>query len=231
MRSILAASMLATALASVSVANAADLPRRGPPPADYYRPVPIFTWTGFYAGLNLGGALGTFSQGSNQLFGNNPVGFIGGLTAGYNYQATPNIVVGVEGDLNGSTLNGKSQLPFFGYSGGAQMSALFTLRGRVGYAADRMLIYATGGLAIASMRAYVNDIRGPGFPLFLNQSSWQAGFTVGGGVEYAIMPNVSVKGEYLYTSTGNQDYFSYTRNYSRLGIDLHTIRAGVNYHF
>ena len=224
------ASVLALALAGVTSANAADLPRRGPPPADYYRPVPIFTWTGPYVGLNLGGAIGSFSGGSNQLFGNNPVGIIGGLTAGYNYQAAPNIVVGIEGDINGSSLNGSSQLPFFGYSGGAQMNALFTLRGRVGYAVDRALFYVTGGLAVASVRAYVNDIRG-GFPLFLNQSSWQPGYTVGGGVEYALTTNISVKGEYLYTSTGNDDYFAGTRNYSRFGIDFHTVRAGINYHF
>ena len=224
-------SFRASAIASLFVAtaaSAADLPRRGPP-ADYYTPPPAFTWNGLYLGLNAGVSLGAFTQGSNQLFGNRPAGVIGGATIGYNYQIAPNIAIGVEGEINGSSLGASNASPFFGFSGGAQMRALATVRGRMGYTIDRAMFFVTGGLAVASLEAHVNDWRG--FPFWGSQSSWQPGFTVGGGLEYAFVNSVSAKVEYLYTSTGNGDYFPYTRDYSRLGIDFSTLRAGVNYHF
>ncbi len=91
------------------------------------------------------------------------------------------------------------------------------------------MFYVTGGLALASMNAYVNDWRTR--PFFGSQSSLQAGFTIGGGLEYAILPNLSAKVEYLYTTTSNRDYFTATPDFARLGVDLSTLKAGVNYHF
>lgn len=228
MRYLLRASLLAPLLAAATAASAADLPRRTAP-VDYYAPPPIFSWTGFYAGLNAGASLGSYTGGSYQLFGNNPAGVIGGVTAGYNYQVAPNLIIGAEGDISGSSYKSSNALPFFGFAGGAQMNALFTARGRVGYSMDRALFYVTGGLAVASVNAYINDIRG--FPFWGSQSTWQTGYTVGGGLEYAFYNNLSAKIEYLYTSTGADDYFAYSRDYTRLGNSFSTLRAGINYHF
>lgn len=229
MRLVLRASVLASAIAAVTAANAADLPRRGAPPADYYAPPPIFSWTGFYIGLNAGAALGSYSGGSYQLYGNNPAGVIGGAQAGYNYQIAPNLIVGAEANIDGSSLSSSNSLPFFGFAGSAQMNALVTVRGRVGYTMDRAMFYVTGGLAVGSINAQINDQRG--FPFWGSSSAWQAGYTLGGGLEYALTNNVSAKVEYLYTSIGTNDYFRYTQDYSRLGLDFSTVRAGVNYHF
>ena len=229
MRNVLGASLLAFGLVTASAAGAADFPRRTPS-VDYYAPPPVFSWTGPYVGLNIGASLGSFSQGSDQLFGRNPVGITGGLTAGYNFVVAPNLVIGAEGDINGSTLGSSASLPFFGFSGSAQAKALFSLRGRLGYTMNRAMFYVTGGFVVASLSGQISDYRALP-PFWGSQSTWQPGYTLGGGLEYSLTDAVSAKVEYLYTSTGSGDYFSATRDYSRLGVDFSTVRAGVNYHF
>lgn len=228
MRPVFRASVLASVLVAATAANAADLPRRGAPSYDY-APPPVFVWSGLYFGLNVGAALGSFQGGAYQLFGSNPTGVLGGAQVGYNYQIAPNLVIGGEADFNGSSVSSSNTLPFFGFNGAAQMTALFTARGRIGYTMDRAMFYLTGGLAVASLHAQINDFRA--IPFWGAGSAWQAGWTLGGGMEYALTNNVSAKVEYLYTSIGSNDYFTNSPVPTRLGIDFSTVRAGVNYHF
>lgn len=227
MRPVLRASVLASALAVTAAASAADLPRRGSAP-DYYAPMPVFSWSGPYLGLNLGVQLGSFTQASNLIYGTSSAGIIGGIQGGYNFQVAPNLILGAEGDIDGSSLRGNSTLPFFGLSGQAEMNLLVTARGRIGYTIDRAMFFATGGLAAASVNARVADWRSLAS---WSNSQWRAGWTIGGGLEYAVTNNISAKVEYLYTSIRDDDQYAFARDYSRVGLEFSTLRAGVNYHF
>jgi outer membrane immunogenic protein len=276
-----------------AAASAADLPRRAAPPV--FVPVPVFTWTGFYAGFNAGYGFGTGNGNNNGpttivattpiylatpagvgagAFGgrNSNEGFVGGGQIGYNYQFTPGsgFVVGVEADaqyadfgssrnrynnivgvLNPDLIpvnpNGLSGLDYFG-----------TVRGRLGYAFDRTLVYGTGGFAYGG---------GGGSDFGLPNSSrndFRTGWTAGGGVEYALPTDsflnffkssaVTFKIEGLYVNldrdNANNGVFAYSNstgqtyrvntpyavatsgyNANRRSDEFVVVRAGVNYKF
>ena len=215
------------ALALAGAAQAADLPSRRAPQSDYYAP-PVFTWTGFYLGLNAGYGWGSFTNGSEQLFGK-PSGFVGGITGVFNYQAAPNIVIGLEGDWDLTSINNTNQMPFFAFSGQGSLNSIATIRPRIGYAAGRALVFVTGGLAMGSVSTSVNDWRA--VPFFGSSSSFQAGFAVGAGLEYAFTDHISAKAEYLFTSLGAKEVFVWSPDWQRVGINTSTLRTGINYRF
>ncbi|HYI88669.1 MAG TPA: porin family protein [Beijerinckiaceae bacterium] len=211
-------------------AQAADLPRRTMAPAPYVAAVPVFTWTGFYVGVNAGygwsdnGQDDRFRLGSGDVFtGSAPgtvsfrtnndesEGFLGGAQIGYNWQFTPGngFVVGVETDIQGIDLdrdNGTTAFTFdpsgvgTGLTGAnfvpvrnsaSSLDYFGTIRGRLGYAFDRFMIYGTGGFA------YGGGDRNNGCPTFVNGNNvsrfcdnggddtrW--GYTFGGGFEWAL---------------------------------------------
>jgi outer membrane immunogenic protein len=114
---------------------------------------------------------------------------------------------------------------------------LGTLRGRFGYtAADRLLIYGTGGLAYGNVSSNSGVLFTSGGDTYVGSSSaMQAGWTLGAGAEYALNKNLSVKLEYLYVDLGSKSYinagqplpaFSYTTD---LDTSMHVIRVGLNY--
>ena len=213
-------------LASVGVAIAgsafaADLPSRAPPPV-YLPPPPIFTWTGFYIGGQVGYAWGT---GANQFdgflpdgtiiatsAGGTPNGVIGGGNVGYNYQINQ-WVLGLEGTVDGTSLSNTAVAAF---PDGSTLSAHTTadiqgsIRGRLGVAWDRALIYATGGVAFGGFNTNVT-LSDPtdGFVVTGSRSNTRVGWTVGGGIQYAITNNWSVRAEYRFTDFGTirQDLF------------------------
>ena len=84
MRQALFATLLASLVLAATPVLAADLPRRSPPPQDYYSPRPVANWEGFYAGINGGIGFGAFTDGADTLFAN-PTGGLIGFTAGYNH--------------------------------------------------------------------------------------------------------------------------------------------------
>ena len=186
--------LAATALtaAGLSAASAADLPQ-APPPAPIVA-VPIFTWTGFYVGGNLGagwrdsnndpviltgpGIPGGLEGGTLFFGNNNDATFTGGGQIGYNYQIG-SWVIGAEADIQGIDSGNNANAVFFpgpGFAGGDFVAGEFeegadwwgSVRLRAGVAFDRFLVYATGGLA------YTED---------------NTGWTVGGGVEWAMPVN------------------------------------------
>jgi outer membrane immunogenic protein len=176
--------ILTTVLFSAIVAGsavAADLPPAPPPraPVVYAPPPPVYSWTGFYIGINGGWGFGksdwTFDNFSTGNFNVN--GGVLGATAGFNWQSDW-FVAGLEGDADGSWMDGKSAACVPVTTNGAQCETknkwLATLRGRIGYAADRVLFYATGGVAFGDV--VVNTA-----------ANWQTdtktGWTAGAGIE------------------------------------------------
>ena len=210
MKRLLVATTALTALAA-SAAFAADIPAARMP-AKAPAMMPVYNWTGFYIGANLGGAWT-----NDVIAGRNTSGVIGGGQIGYNWQPVgSNWVLGLEADFQGSSqkesvtvgaLTATGKLPWFG-----------TVRGRVGYTWDRVMLYATGGYAYQQFEVSATI---PGVSVAV--SNTRGGYTVGGGVEWAFFDRWSAKGEYLYINT----------NGSGLGgrIDNNIVRAGVNYRF
>jgi outer membrane immunogenic protein len=209
--------LLATAgaVAFTGSAFAADLPSRAPPPV-YIPPTPIFTWTGIYVGGQVGYAWGTqkanlsLPDGSTLYNSYNAEGVIGGGHVGYNYQVNQ-WVVGIEGSVDGTSLsktfvpsgdgvfvNGVGFVPGAGSSYTASSPVQGSIRGRVGIAWDRALIYATGGAAFGGITASVSTPFG-----YASRSTTRVGWTVGGGIEYAVTNNWSVRAEYRYTDFGS----------------------------
>ena len=198
--------VLATSFACTfcTLALAADLPSRQPPPPE---PPPVFSWTGFYMGGQVGYAFGHDATSYTPAgFGStSPDGVIGGVHAGYDWQVpgptAQGIVVGLEGDIELSSFHGGSGLagpgPLTGGTADARAEVFGSLRGRLGYAIDRVLIYATGGLAFTSFRNQTWSTAGV-------DGDWvdKGGWTVGGGAEYAIDPHWSVRAEYRFDDYG-----------------------------
>jgi outer membrane immunogenic protein len=204
-------------------ANAADLQRRYQQPPAVRAPIynPVFNWTGFYIGINGGGAWGRSTWDSADTFSVSG-GLVGG-TAGYNWQIGQ-AVLGVEGDVDWTNINGTTTT-LCAQGCKTSNSWLSTVRGRVGYAFDRFLPYLTGGVAIGDIKASVPGLAGA--------SATNAGWTVGGGVEFAFAQNWSVKGEYLYADLGSFNCGVSCGVSSTDNVSLRTsiFRAGVNYHF
>src|SRR5665647_115605 len=141
MRRFVIALLAATTL-GVGAAAAADLPSRNYTKAVPY--APAFSWTGFYVGVNAG--YGWASTSVSGLSGSSNLdGFVGGGQIGYNWQGASPLVFGIEADFQGT---GQSQTDTVGIVSIKQEMPWFgTVRGRIGYAFDRAMIYATGGLA------------------------------------------------------------------------------------
>jgi outer membrane immunogenic protein len=261
---ITSAAVLATL---TTVASAADLPRRALPPAPV--PLPVFTWTGAYFGINAGyitstkdvaNTAGAIRTSTGIPLGNYSTsvplqrdGFTGGGQVGYNHQFTPGsgFVVGVEADAAYTDLRGRNSYKSnlagtnsFRQSG----DYLGTVRGRVGYAFDRTLVYATGGFAYAGQtyRAslFQTDIQ-PNY--YGSRSRTETGYAVGGGVEYALPTDsflnffrssaVTVKGEALYYDLGTRTipvlptYRNVNAFATRFQNEGVLGRVGVNYKF
>lgn len=198
---------LALVAATAVPAAAADIYRRQAVPTYAAVPQTAFSWTGVYVGANAGYVWGDVSNSTLE-----PSGFLGGVTAGANYQ-WGNIVFGLEGDIAFSGADDAAGTTQF------DLDWLGTARGRVGYAWDRFLPYLTGGLAFAK-----GTLSTPAF----KDDNTHTGWTLGAGVESAITQNVSVKIEYLYVDLNAQTYgtLPFKNNF-----DGNVLRAGVNYRF
>jgi outer membrane immunogenic protein len=143
---------------------------------------------------------------------------IGGAHVGYNYQFDQWVlglggaqwVLGLEGTVDGTSLSNTAVATFpDGSSLNAHSNADIqgSIRGRLGVAWDRALIYATGGVAFGGFNTNVsfNGNGAAGVPFFANGSisTTRTGWTVGGGIDYAITNNWSIFAEYRYTNFGS----------------------------
>jgi outer membrane immunogenic protein len=222
-------------------AFAADMYVKAPPPA------PVSSWTGWYVGANAGGlwennpgVQSNFAQtacvgiipsacadvsavGNSSLSALNTKGsgFIGGGQLGYNWQWTPNWVVGIETDFQGvgvsgsgsgsGTANNAAGVPYIGQGFVTEKTDWFgTLRGRLGWTLmPSLLVYGTGGLAyghVETSASFSGSFPTNPTPVSgstsLSQSSDRTGYTVGGGFEWMFAPRWSAKAEYLYYDLG-----------------------------
>jgi len=231
-------------------ANAADVY-----PGVGYKDIPYaaVSWSGFYAGVNLGYGWSDESDqlacdatcasntvgNKNGIFGGlSPEGWLGGVQLGYNYQGfgLAPLVVGIETDVQASTVyaQGSDAAGDFFHS---RLEALGTVRGRIGYAFDRTLVYFTGGLAWGTMLNEVNQTNTSGADFFTNPTV--IGYVLGGGVEYKFWRDLSVKVEYQYVNLGKNNPVdttavpplgSYTANGGTVRDDaFNTVRVGLNW--
>lgn len=277
---------LALALIAVTTfagqAVAADMAFKAAPAV-----APVMTWTGFYGGINGGGAWtdgtvpmtyvdlantgNTFNAYNPSTVNASASGALAGIHAGYNWQASPNWVLGIEGDWDWTNLraNGTNNLiravvntPLTdNVSLESKANWLASVRGRLGYASNNWLVYATGGVAFGDfdVNAQVNCTNVPASLCVGGTQSIRSGFSetrvgyvVGGGVEVKPALNWIVGLEYLYyrfddTSTGGGSwrfaggapapFFDCTvagQNCARFSsgeIGLHTVRARLSYQF
>ncbi len=229
--------LLLSSVSFIASAQAADLPRRSfaaPPEVAYTPAYKPFTWTGAYAGVNAGYGWSSYGDLGNVSFGK-PSGFSLGGTLGYNYQMGQ-VVLGVEGDLAWTNNKSSASVATLGaptyYT--ARTNWLGTARARVGYAADRALVYVTGGLAAAPVKGNYSNAGTSGPPVVAaangSQSDTHYGWVLGAGIEYALTNSVSVKAEYLYASLGKKSMFAAPYR-TESSFSTSVIRAGVNYHF
>jgi outer membrane immunogenic protein len=225
---VLAAAGLA--LGVVQTASAADIARpvyKAPPPV-----MVGYNWTGFYAGIHGGYGWGDIGGTTGQ------DGWFGGGQIGWNWQGAGSPwVFGVEVDSAWANLkddvtaagtvfgvpvvaNAFSELNYFG-----------TARMRLGYAFDRAMIYATGGLAWGRNEIGWSAVT-PAVVVGQTISNTHVGYAVGGGMEWALMDNWTAKVEYLYLDLGSKTYdFGPAIGIFDADVSAHTVKVGLNYRF
>jgi outer membrane immunogenic protein len=219
-------------------ASAADM---SPTPPPYTPPTPIpytpaaFSWTGFYVGANLGWAWTQISDtvtiggaGTGTLAGSGS-NILGGGQAGFNWQIIEPVVLGMEADFQGTSggqtitgaagpaiVNATAKTPYFG-----------TVRGRIGYAYNRFMLYATAGGVFGDNTLTGTVSKIGSFSNSTTYTSW----TAGGGIELALGGRFSAKFEYLYI--GSPSSSPPILGQTALTQSSHTDlgRAGVNYRF
>ena len=203
---------------AASAASAADLPMRAAPPAPVFSAVPVFTWTGFYVGVNAGygwqdnndgsvfvpaGTIAGAGSGTIVYGDDNGDGFVGGGQIGYNYQIG-SFVLGIEADLQWADLGGSdgtalvpaayTAVGFIPAGAAGGIDWFGTVRARAGVAFGQALIYATGGFAYGG--ADDDDDR---FGL-VNDDDVRTGWVLGAGVEYAFTNNLTAGIEGLWVN-------------------------------
>jgi outer membrane immunogenic protein len=223
---IISAAIAISTIVGIGAASAADLPARTYTKAPAMVVDPAYNWTGFYIGLNAGGAWGrsAIDADSGPGFGFEvpfvnaagtrtlkPSGFVGGGQAGYNWQ-TGNFVFGIEGDVQYQSLRASSSVtPVVPGIGGimdqsVRSDFLATLRPRVGVTTGPALFYVTGGLAVGTVRNFDALTGVPAVQEAALDTITHAGWTAGGGVEWGFAPNWSAKFEYLYVDLGRTSH-------------------------
>jgi opacity protein-like surface antigen len=233
--SILAAALTATL--ATSAASAADIILA--PLGRAVVAMPVDGWGGFYLGLHAGylGAGGEYTlPGTSEFHLLDPKGFAGGGLAGYGVQYG-RAVYGVEADVG--VLTGKETLDIglgpnpADQQIGTEMFWNGHVRGRVGYAFDRVLLFAAGGLAVAGVEHTATD------SISASTATWsetRVGWSLGAGAEMKINPRTSLRLEYLYDNYGTTTLSAQTvgavvfpeREHK---LDTHTMRAALNMRF
>jgi outer membrane immunogenic protein len=230
MQKTLVAATVAALVGFAGAANAADLYRAGSLKDPI---VPVTSWAGFYAGVNVGAAWNdieyrdwfvatntTFSRGSLD-----ETNVLGGAQAGYNFQQGQ-IVYGLEVDLGYLDIDGSTVNNGWKYTSSGGFYGDIT--GRVGYALDNILVYAKGGAAFIDAE-YTANANVAGARVY-SDSGIVWGWVVGGGAEYMVKPNWSVKVEYLHFEFDDTTFRNVAGYNTRFDPNVDTVKVGLNYH-
>jgi outer membrane immunogenic protein len=246
MKRLLLGSVGLVALMVTGFANAADI-YRGPPPAPPPPVVvPLYNWTGFYVGGNIGGAWrhDNFTDtllGVNFDDGDNRGVIIGGGQVGFNYQFFNNFVLGAEFDFDSSANNNDTSNTIFTAFGPLQATAnnrwISTFAARFGWAFDRWLLYgkAGGGWVGNDNFTITNTQTGASFN-FSNNSN-NTGWLVGVGTEWAFAGNWSARLEYDYLGLNNRTFngdgaiFPVNDTFNSNDRNVQMVTFGINYRF
>jgi outer membrane immunogenic protein len=208
---------LALGLLLASIAGAASAADLSAPRAAAYTKAPVVNpatnWSGFYIGA-MGGYASETAGGPFGIKG----GF-GGGTLGYNWQFGT-FVLGIEGD--GAFGNVSASATIAPVTATVKVDSFSTVRGRFGVAVDQVLLYGTGGLALADTKVSATVLG-----VSASASQVQTGWTAGAGIEWMFIPRWSLKAEYLYRRFDNT---------TLLGVPTGTLAVnsgqfGINYHF
>lgn len=230
----------------MGAAKAADLTQKPILKAPPAAPMPAFSWTGCYAGLNGGGAWGRQSFNARSCGAIVGAGDIHSQTAilggqvGCDQQFGGNWVVGLEGKLDAANMPAQTADPFAGLPNSFQTSTrwLSSVTGRLGFTGlfPRTMAYVKGGAAWAGEKYNINT----GVPA-LNGVFDQTvdGWTVGGGVALAIDSNWSVFAEYDHYDFSRQSFVTSVNSGVPIGVQTLSINApridsvqfGINYRF
>jgi outer membrane immunogenic protein len=230
MKGLLLASTAVVAL-SIAPANAADLKPRMVTKAP--AAAAAWDWTGFYIGAYAGVGVDRSHRYDptglrvGELF-HVGSGFNGGGTAGYNWQVTPNIVLGVEGDIGWLNLSSEPKDWNDAFTHAAKTSWLATLRGRAGWSSGPTLSYITGGAAWVNVDDRVTTTAG----VVDSSKKTLTGYALGSGVETMLGGGWTAKSEYLFVDAGAGDTLIATAYPQQTDKHrYHMQRFGVNYLF
>ena len=214
------------------VASAADMPVKAPPRVS--APPPVYNWTGFYVGGHVGylwGRTHVEEEGVVVEDGVATNGVVGGALAGYNWQYNQ-FVFGLEGDFGWTNADGTgvaavivttTQLP-----NTYDFNWTSHVRGRLGYAADRWLFFVAGGLAVADFNFHEGAITTTQQG---GRGGTYVGWSIGGGIEYAITQNLLGRIEYLYDNFGHKDYVRSDGDPYRVSLTGQTVRGALAWKF
>jgi len=257
---------LAMMAATFTSALAADLPAAI---SNGYsaQPVAVYNWQGVYAGLTGGGAWGDINTTANSITTSgalvgipggafNPAstfrganssasvsgGTVGGFV-GYNYQLG-RLVLGVESDAAWTSI--KTSSAFSGsplgpqYTTSTKADMFGTVRGRVGYAFDNVLVYGTGGLAYGHFKSNLGILPGPkgaptGPQYAASDDAWLTGAAYGGGLDWQFAPNWIARIEYMRLDFGksghNFNFGAAGTAHADATAPMNIVRAGIGYKF
>jgi outer membrane immunogenic protein len=245
---LLTAGALAVIASSASAADLGNYPVKARQPAV----VAASSWNGFYLGVNAGYAWGGVNGGAPSIYDtlSSPAvlfttlssynfdingGAVGGQ-AGYNVQFGQ-WVLGLETDIQWSSLQGggssATRIPGVTIDLNSKVEWFGTVRGRLGYAFDRVMVYGTGGLAYGSLETTLG-LTEAGVLYNDTDRAAHLGWTAGAGLEAALGAGWSAKVEYLHVDLGSKP-FSFQYPAIRVDIDkdyaFDLVRVGVNYRF
>jgi outer membrane immunogenic protein len=142
-------------------------------------------------------------------------------------------VIGIEADYQWSEINGGISVAGGLATAAVDVERFGTVRGRLGYAWDRFMIYGTGGWVFDARVNAAATLLGAG----IAQSAGHDGWAAGAGIEWAFAPNWSAKIEYLHIELDDRAYFTppvcavATASACRLGADIDLVRVGLNWRF
>ena len=234
---IIGLGILAALIAPVA-AGAADMRLKAPPAPP---PPPVYSWTGFYIGGDLGGAWanGSVTGPFGLSVSTDHSGFIGGGAVGFNYQMT-NVVWGVEANFDWTNLSASGHGVTLANGDVLQASAntnsVSTLAGRLGFTSNQTffgnaLWYLKGGGGWVRNTATITDLTTLGS---VSASNTNSGWLFGGGVEWALGANWSAKIEYDYLGLRGWTFTSVTLlpgDTFSVSRNIQELKFGINYRF